>query len=274
MKYLLAAIAAMAILATTSHAEIKTETVEYQAGDAKFQSVLVYDDAVAEKRPGVVVYPEWWGLDDYAKRRARMLAELGYVAMAVDVYGNGQTTEDPQKAGKMAAALKAGDRKALRQRASAGLEELKRNPRVDPTKLGAIGYCFGGATAIELARSGADVKAVVTFHAALDSPNPADGRNIKGRLLVCHGGDDSFVTQKDIEAFQQEMRQNKVDWQMNIYGNAVHSFTNPGADKHGIPGIAYNPKADQRSWQAMREVFDEVLGRPQTSAAGAARQKD
>jgi dienelactone hydrolase len=259
MKYVLAAIGAMVFLSGAARGAIKSENVEYRVGDVTFKSVVVYDDAGGAKRPGIVVYPEWWGLTDYAKHRAQMLAELGYVAMAVDLYGNAQTTEDPAQAGKWAGALKA-DRKVLRERANAGLEQLKKNPHVDPGKLGAIGYCFGGATAIELGRGGADVKAIVTFHAALDSPNPADGKNIKGRLLVCHGGDDTFETPKDVEAFEQEMRQNHVDWQMNIYGGAVHSFTNPGADKHGIPGIAYNAKADERSWRAMKDVFQEVFG--------------
>ncbi|HEY8751330.1 MAG TPA: dienelactone hydrolase family protein [Tepidisphaeraceae bacterium] len=261
MKYVLAAIGMMLVLSGAARAAIKSEPVEYRLGDMTFKSVIVYDDAVSGKLPGIAVYPEWWGLDDYAKHRAQMLAELGYVAIAVDLYGNGQSTQDPAQAGKWAGALKA-DRKVLRDRANAGLEQLKKNSRVDGAKLGAIGYCFGGATAIELGRSGADVKAIATFHAALDSPSPADGKNIKGRLLVCHGGDDTFETPKDIEAFEQEMRQNHVDWEMNVYGGAVHSFSNPGADKHGIPGIAYNAKADQRSWQAMRTLFEEVFGNP------------
>jgi len=262
MKNAIAAIGVMVILsAAMAHGAIKTENVEYRVGDTTFKSVVVYDDAGSDKRPGIVVYPEWWGLNDYAKHRAHMLAELGYVAMAVDLFGNGQTTEDAATAGKWAGALKA-DRKVLRERANAGLEQLKKNPHVDASKLGTIGYCFGGSTAIELGRSGADVKAIVTFHAALDSPTPADGKNIKGRLLVCHGGDDNFESPKDLAAFQDEMRQNHVDWQMNIYGGAVHSFTNPDADKHGIPGIAYNQRADERSWQAMKTVFQEVLGGP------------
>jgi dienelactone hydrolase len=259
MKCVVAAIAACAMFSTMTHAAIKSEPVEYRVGDVTCKSVIVYDDTATGKRPGIAVYPEWWGMDDYAKHRAAMLAELGYVAIAVDLYGNGQTTSDPAEAGKLSGALKS-DRKLLRERANAGLDQLKKNAHVDASKLGAIGYCFGGATAIELGRSGADVKGIVTFHAALDSPNPADGKNIKGRLLICHGGDDTFETPKDIEAFQQEMRENHVDWEMNVYGGAVHSFSNPSADKHGIPGIAYNAKADQRSWAAMQAVFEQVFG--------------
>jgi len=271
MKYVLSAIAALILAPSLARAAVKTETVQYQVGGTQFQSFIAYDDAAQGKRPGVVVFPEWWGMNDYVKHRAHMLAELGYVALAVDLFGNGKTTEDAAEAGKLAGALKA-DRNVLRQRANAGLEQLKKNPHVDAAKLATTGYCFGGVAALELARSGADVKAVVTFHAALDSPDPTAGKNIKGRVLVCHGGDDTFVAPKDVEAFEQEMRQNKVDWQMNVYGNAVHSFTNPGADKHGIPGIAYNANADHRSWQAMRDVFDAVFGAP--TPAGDAPRKD
>ena len=265
MKFVPAAIMGVLLACSTSlNASVKTEVIRYRVGDTEFQSFLAYDDAAQDKRPGILVCPEWWGLNEYAKHRAQMLTQLGYVALAVDLFGNGMTTEDPQVASKTAGALKA-NRQLLRQRVNAGLDQLKQNPHVDPRRLGVIGYCFGGTTALELARSGADVKAVVTFHAGLDSPNPSDGRNIKGTVLVCHGGDDTFSSQKDIEAFQQEMRQNHVDWQMNVYGGAVHSFTNPGADKHGIPGIAYNARADRRSWAAMQMVFNEVFpgnGRP------------
>jgi dienelactone hydrolase len=259
MKYLLAAIVTVHVLALTTEAAVKTETVTYQAGAVTCKGFLAYDDAVSGKRPGIVIYPEWWGLNDYARHRAQMLAQLGYVALAADLFGNGQTTEDPGQAGKLAGALKS-NRQVLRQRANAALDQLKNSPHVDPAKLAAIGYCFGGTTAIELGRSGAPVKAIVTFHAGLDSPNPTDGKNLKGKVLICHGGDDTFTSQKDLDAFEQEMRQNHVDWQMNVYGNAVHSFTNPGADKHGIPGIAYNPEADRRSWQAMQMLFSEAFG--------------
>lgn len=261
MKFIVAAIVAAIVWPGAIEAAVRTEPVNYQVGNIKCQGFLAYDDQAQGKRPGIVVCPEWWGLTDYAKHRAQMLAQLGYVALAVDLFGNGKTTEDPQEAAKLAGALKA-NRQVLRQRVNAGLEQLKRNPRVDTARLGAIGYCFGGTTAIELARSGADVKAVVTFHAGLDSPNPSDGKNIKGSILVCHGGNDTFTSQKDFEAFEDEMRQNNVDWQINIYGGAVHSFTNPGADKHGIPGIAYNARADKRSWEAMQLFFEDAFGLP------------
>lgn len=259
MKFAVAAIAAMLVLSTGSHAAIKTQAVKYQQGDAQLQGYLAYDDAVQGKRAGVLVVPEWWGLTDYAKHRAQMLAQLGYVALVADMYGNGQTTNDPKQAGQWAGALK-GNRALLRQRVGAALEQLKANPMVDPQKTAAIGYCFGGTSVIELARSGADVKGVVGFHAGLDSPNPADGKNIKGKVLICMGANDTFTSPQDMQAFEDEMRQNHVDWEMNLYGNAVHSFTNPEADKHGIPGIAYNAEADRRSWQAMQDLFHELFG--------------
>jgi len=261
MKIILAAMIAAVLIPTCAMAAIKTQTVEYQAGNVRCQGFLAFDDAIQGKRPGILVCPEWWGLNDYAKHRAQMLAQLGYVAFAADLFGKGKTTENPQEAGQLAGALKS-NRQVLRQRANAAIEQLRNNPNVDPSKLGAIGYCFGGTTAIELARSGADVKAIVTFHAGLDSPNPADGKNIKASILVCHGGNDTFTSEKDLDAFEDEMRQNHVDWQMNVYGGAVHSFTNPGADKHGIPGIAYNKTADVRSWEAMQLFFDRAFGLP------------
>ena len=259
MKFAIPAMVGLMLTTTMASGAVKTRTVDYEQGGVKLQGFLAWDDAAQGKRPGVIVCPEWWGLNDYAKYRAEKLAQLGYVALAVDLYGDGKTTEDPKQAGTWAGALK-GNRALLRERVNAGLAELKKNESVDPQKLAAIGYCFGGTTAIELGRSGADVKAIVTFHAGLDSPSPADGKNIKARLLVCHGGNDGFTSEKDLDAFENEMRENHVDWQMNIYGGAVHSFTNPNADKHGIAGIAYNAEADRRSWQAMQEFFKDALG--------------
>ena len=259
MKYIALAMIVALLCPALTHAAIKTEEVMYSVGGVNLKSTIAYDDTISGKKPGIVVLPEWWGMNDYVKHRAHMLAELGYVAIAADMFGDAKVTNDPGEAGKWAGGLK-NNRAELRTRVNAALDQLKRNPHVDTTKLGAIGYCFGGTCAIELARSGADIRAVVTFHAGLDSPDPAAGKNIKARILVCHGGDDVFSPAKDIEAFEQEMRQSKVDWQMNVYGNAVHSFSNPDADKHGIPGIAYNAEADHRSWAAMQALFNEAFG--------------
>jgi dienelactone hydrolase len=245
-------------MATGAQAAIRTEKVVYRHGDTELVGFLAYDDAVKGTRPGVLVAPEWWGLNDYARRRAEQLAGLGYVAFALDMYGKGKTTSDPKEAGQLAGTFR-NDRRLMRARASAGLDVLKNRPQVDPARLAAIGYCFGGTVVLELARSGADLKGVVSFHGGLATPNPADAKNIKGKVLVLHGADDTFESSAEIAAFQEEMRQARVDWQMVYYGGAVHSFTNPDADRAGIKGVAYNEAADRRSWQAMRDFFAEIF---------------
>ncbi|KAF0220870.1 MAG: dienelactone [Geobacteraceae bacterium] len=258
MKTLAGGLLMAALMAASAQAAIRTQKVEYRHGDATLQGYLAYDDAVTGKRPGVLVAPEWWGLNDYAKGRAEQLARLGYVVFATDMYGKGKTTTDPKEAGQLAGLFR-NDRKLMRARAAAGLDILRNRPQVDTTRIAAIGYCFGGTVVLEMARSGADLKGVVSFHGGLATSNPADARNIKGKVLVLHGADDTFESPAEIAAFQDEMRQAKVDWQMNYYGGAVHSFTNPAAGRVGIKGVAYNEAADRRSWQAMRDFFDEIL---------------
>jgi len=206
----------------------------------------------------VLVVHEWWGLNDYAKRRAEELARLGYVAFALDMYGKGKATTDAKEAGRLSGMFK--DNRPLgRARAAAGLDVLRSRPQVDPARLAAIGYCFGGTVVLELARSGADLKGAASFHGSLATPNPADAGNIKGKVLVLHGADDPFESSAEVATFQDEMRQANVDWQMNIYGGAVHSFTNPDSGRAGIKGVAYNEAADRRSWQALRAFFDEIF---------------
>jgi dienelactone hydrolase len=242
-------------------ATVTTENVDYKIGGKDFRGFLAYDNSITDKVPGVLVAPEWWGLNAYVKGRAQQLAKLGYVAFVLDPYGDGKVTTDPKEAGKWAGALRGGDRKELRERANAALDLLKRNEHVDPEKVAAIGYCFGGTAALELARSGAELAGVVSFHGSLGTPHPEDAKNIKGKVLICHGADDTFESPEEIAGFQQEMRDAKVDWQMNIYSGAVHAFTNPDADKFGIKGIAYNESADHRSWQAMKDFFSELFGK-------------
>lgn len=272
MKFGWMALAALVGFGATNlaRAEIKTEIVKYKAGVIEAQGYLAYDDAIKGKRPGVLIVPEWWGLDDYPKGRARQLAALGYVAFVADMYGNGMTTQDPKQAGAWAGGLKAGERKELRGRVRAGLAVLRRSPDVDPSHLAAIGYCFGGTTALELARSGADVQAIVCFHGGLDTAMPAVAGQIKAKVLVCHGGDDKFESPESIAAFENEMNAANVDWEMNVYSHAVHAFTNPAADGHHIPGIAYNKEADQRSFTAMIALFNEVFGPAPAMPAGQA----
>jgi dienelactone hydrolase len=239
-------------------AAVKTEVIEYKQGDTTCEGFLAYDDALKDRRPGVLIVHEWTGLNDYAKQRAEQLAKMGYVAFALDIYGKGVRASNPMEAAKLAAIYK-GDRKLMRARAAAGLEVLKKQPLTDPGRVAVIGYCFGGTTALELARSGADVVGVVSFHGGLDTPTPEDAKNIKGKVLVLHGADDPHVPAKDVAAFEEEMRKGGVDWQLIKYGGAVHTFTRPSAGSDTSTGSAYNEKADKRSWQAMQDFFAEIF---------------
>jgi dienelactone hydrolase len=241
-----------------AHAEVKTEVVEYRHGDVVLEGYLAYDDAFQGKRPGVLVVHEWMGHNPYVRKRAEQLARLGYVAFALDMYGKGVLAKDAKEAAALAG-IYMGDRKRMRARAAAGLDVLRSRPEADPARLAAIGYCFGGTTVLELARSGADLVSVVSFHGGLDTPTPEDARNIKGRVLALHGGDDPFAPIKQVEAFQEEMRKGGVDWQFVSYGGVVHSFTNPESGNDNSKGVAYNERADRRSWEAMKAFFAETL---------------
>jgi len=251
---------ALSILASglPALAAIQTRTIEYKQGDTTLEGVLVYDDAIQGKRPGVLIVHQWLGITDYEKHRAEMLAKLGYVAFCADIYGKGVRPKDTSESGPLASRYKA-DRPLLRARVNAGLEVLKKNQFADPSRIAAIGYCFGGTTVLELARSGADLAGVVSFHGGLDSPTPADGANIKCKVLACHGADDPFVKTKDLTAFETEMRDHKVDWQLVSYGGAVHSFTQPMAGNDNSKGAAYNERADKRSWEAMKQFLAELF---------------
>jgi dienelactone hydrolase len=212
-----------------------------------------------EFRPGVLLIHDWTGLQGYAKQRAKRIAnELGYVCFAADVYGKGVRPENPKECGVQAGIYR-GDRTLFRQRLNDALAQLRSLPGCQPDQILAIGYCFGGTGVIELARSGADVLGVVSFHGGLDSPKPADGENIRSKILVLHGADDPFVSKENIEAFVKEMNQWNVDWQMVSYGGAVHSFTKKEAGDNKASGAAYHPEADRRSWKHMKQFFAEVL---------------
>jgi dienelactone hydrolase len=243
--------------ALSAHAKIVTQLVEYKQDDTTLEGYLAYDDSVSGKRPGVLVVHQWLGLTDYEKHRADQLAALGYVAFCADIYGKGAGPKNVQEAGALAGKYK-GDRALLRDRVKAGLEVLEKNKLVDPKRIAAIGYCFGGTTVIELARSGADLAGIVSFHGGLDSPTPADGKNIKCKVLVQAGADDPFQKPEDLTAFESEMRDSKVDWEITFYGNAVHAFTQPDPG-FSNPGAKYNEKADKRSWQAMKTFFAEIF---------------
>ena len=257
MKPLLSTCLSLA-LAASARAAIHTETVEYRQGDTVLEGWVAWDDAVAGQRPGVLVLHQWKGLTDYEQKRAVMLAKLGYVALAADLYGKGVRPTDNQAAGAESGKLRA-DRPLLRERAQAGLEALKKQPLTDPRRVAAIGYCFGGTAVIELARNGAELAGVVSFHGGLDSPTPADGKNIRCKVLALHGADDPFVSAKDLAAFEEEMRGAGVDWQLIKYGGAVHSFTDENADRLKMRGVAYNATTDRRSWEHLKLFFAELF---------------
>lgn len=242
-----------------AHAEVRTETVEYAHGDVVLEGVLAYDDSAAGPRPGVIVVHEWKGLGPYAVRRAEQLAQLGYIALAADMYGKGVRAKDHTEAATLSGIYRS-DRRLMRERIAAALETLRRHPLTDPHRIAAIGYCFGGTSVLELVRSGADVVGVVSFHGALDTPTPEDDRNIKGRVLVLTGGADPHVLPEQVAAFEQEMKQAGADYRVVVYEGAVHSFTVPEAGTDPTKGAAHHPEADQRSWDAMREFLQEVFG--------------
>jgi dienelactone hydrolase len=245
------------LVALPASAEVVTKTVEYSQGDARLKGYLAYDDSVEGTRPGVLVVHEWWGLNDYAKSRARQLAGQGYVALAIDMYGDGKNTADPAQAKEWSGHLRGSP--LLRERARAGYETLVDLPMVNPDRVGAIGFCFGGTTVLELAYSGLPVDGVVSFHGGLTIPSEQDLSRMEADVLVLHGAEDGFVKPETIAEFQRTLSEAGIDWQMIYYGGAVHSFTNPEADKVGNPNIAYDEEAAKRSWRAMLDFFDETL---------------
>lgn len=256
MKQICLTLIAMTLMGS-ARAEIRTETIEYKQGDVTLEGFHAYDDSIQGKRPAVLIVHQWKGLGDYEKKRAEMLAKLGYNVFAADIYGKGIRPASPKEAGALAGKYKS-DRALLRERVKAGLAALRKNDMTDPKKVAAIGYCFGGTTVLELARSGADLSGVVSFHGGLSSPNPADAKNIKAKVLVLHGADDPHVM-PEVPDFQEEMRKAGVDWEFVSYGGAVHSFTDWNAGNDNSKGAAYNEKADKRSWEAMKEFFAEIF---------------
>lgn len=242
---------------------MNTETFQYKDGSTVCIGYLACPGTPGP-HPGILIAHEGPGLNDHARSRAKMIAELGYVALAADLYGNGQIGKSPDETMALMSPLR-DDPPRLRARVRAGLDALANLPQVDEFRLGAIGYCFGGLAVLELARSGAPVAATVSFHGLLGTKNPDDARNIKGKILVCTGSDDPFVPVEQVQSFQQEMSQAGVDWQVITYGGAKHAFTNSAAALAGRPGLAYHAAADARSWEAMRAFLLEVLNPMQPS---------
>src|SRR5580700_3265757 len=236
-----------------------TQDITYRDGAASLRGFLAYDDTARDRRPDVLVVHEGLGLNDQVMERARMIAGLGYVALAADMFGERRQAGDLQEARALIAPLR-DDPPKLRARGRAALATLAASPQVDAAKLGAIGFCFGGAVVLELARDGADLKAVVSFHGVLTTQTPAVAGNVKASVLVCTGADDPLAPPEQVSAFEGEMRAAQVpDWQVISYGNTLHGFTNPAADGSMMRTALYNEQADRRSWTAMRSLFDEVF---------------
>ena len=262
MKRLYGMFMVIAVLAFGSLAEAKVVTKEVPYGHNKVKLVgyLAYDDAAKGKRPGVLVVHEWWGLNEYAKKRARQLAGIGYVAFAVDMYGGGKVTTHPQQAGEWTKMI-TGNVSQWQERANAGLDVIKKDPHVDPKRIAAIGYCFGGATVQQMAYSGADLRGVVSFHGSPLPVPEGQAKQVKAKILILHGASDPLVKDAQIQNYVAAMEKSGLDWQMIFYGGAKHSFTNPDADKAGMDALKYSPSADKRSWEHMKLFFNEVLSK-------------
>jgi dienelactone hydrolase len=235
------------------------KAMTYQAGHVLGEGFHVYDDKVEGKRPAVLIVHQWTGLSDYEKMRARMLAELGYNVFALDIYGQGVRPQPPA-AGQEAGKYK-GDRALYRQRLQAGLAVLVKDERTDAARVAVIGYCFGGTGALELARSGAKLVGAVSFHGGLESPTPADAKNIVAEVLVLHGDIDPFVPEAEVAGFEKEMQAAKVSYHLVRYPGAVHAFTQKMAGNDPAKGAAYDAKADAASWEEMRRFFDRVFAK-------------
>lgn len=261
MKQAMTILMALAVTLAGAGAGLVEKVVEYEAGGVRLEGFHVYDGAVEGKRPAVLVIHQWTGLSEYEKRRARMLAELGYNVFAADIYGAGIRPKPPES-GKEAGRYK-GDRALYRARLMAGLEVLKSDERTDPARVAAIGYCFGGTGVLELARAGAEVAGVASFHGGLDAAAgmQAEAGGVKAKVLVLHGAVDPYVPAEQVAAFEKEMTAAKADWQLVSYGGAVHSFTHREAGNDPSKGAAYDEAADRRSWEAMKAFFAEIFAK-------------
>lgn len=244
-----------------AEAKIIGKNVDYSAQGVMLKGYVAYDDKIEGTRPGILVVHEWWGLNDYTRKRAQMLAKLGYTALAVDMYGEGKQAMHPEDAKAFSSAVMK-DFDSAKARFLAAMELLKKQPTVDADQIAAIGYCFGGGVVLNMARQGVDLKGVVSFHGSLGAVKPAEPGMIKSKIRVYTGADDKFVPLESVAAFEKEMIDAKADFQVISYPGAVHAFTNPEATKLGkkfkLP-LAYNAKADKESWEEMKKFFDANL---------------
>jgi dienelactone hydrolase len=260
MKPLAVALLSFLIVVPLARATLVTQTVDYaDEKGAPLEGFVVYDDAISSPRPGVIVVHDWRGITDYTHLRAEMLARLGYIAFAADIYGKGVHPQSIPEYQKQTSIYK-GDRALYRQRLRAAYQAFLKQPLLDSTQMAAIGYCFGGTGVIEMARDGLPLKGVVSFHGGLDARPLSPGATIKAKVLALCGADDPYEKPADLAAFEQQLRENNVDYQIVSYGHAVHAFTDKGVDALNQPGAKYNAAADKHSWQAMRDFFGEIFG--------------
>jgi len=249
-------------ISTAANAGIQTKEIEYAAGGASLKGYLAFDDSIATKRPGILVVHEWWGHNEYARRRARMLAKLGYTALAVDMYGDGKLAEHPKEAGEfMRAAFK--NFEATKAKFAEAMKILQAHATVDPGRIAAIGYCFGGAVSLRIARGGANLAGVVGFHSALPLEPPMSKGKVTAPILVINGAEDPFLAPQTVAQFVQQMVEANADFTYMSLPGVRHSYTNPRADqlnkKFNIPGLKYDKQADRRSWQAMQQFFNRIF---------------
>ena len=261
MKRFSLVVASLLFFASSATAALKTESVTYSNNGTELKGYVAYDDSFKGKRPGVLVVHEWWGHNEYPRERARMLAKEGYVAFSLDMYGQGKTADHPDDAGKFSGEVKK-NMDVAEARFRAALQQLKNHPLTEDDDIAAIGYCFGGGVVLEMARRGVDLDGVASFHGSLGTSNPAKPGDIKAKIRVYNGADDPFVKPEAIKNFKQEMDAAGADYRFINYAGAKHSFTNPGADENGkkfnLP-LAYNEKADKKSWKDLQKFFDKIF---------------
>lgn len=261
MMRIVGTVCSLLFVAAAAHGEIVGKTVEYASGGTTMKGYLAYDDRLPGKRPGILVVHEWWGHNEYARKRARMLAGLGYVALAVDMYGEGRQADHPDDAGKFSGEIRK-NKDLGRERFLAARNALEDQTITDPGRIGAIGYCFGGGVVLQMARDGMDLAGVASFHGGLATDAPARPGAVKAKILVLTGADDKFVPPEQVEAFRQEMKAAGADFRIVSYPGALHSFTNPDADEYAkrfnMP-VAYNADADEKSWAEMQKFFRDIF---------------
>jgi dienelactone hydrolase len=253
------------LLPALAHAEVKTREIEYKQGQTTLQGFLAWEDTVKGMRPGVLVVHEWWGLNDHAREQAKRLAAAGYLAFAIDMYGKGKLATHPNDAKAFVAEATASPA-TEKARFDAALAVLKKQPQVNPKQIGAVGYCFGGGVALDMARAGEPLAFVATFHGSLAAKEPAKKGAVKARLLILHGADDPMVDAKAVSAFKEEMTNAGAKYDIIEYQGAKHAFTNPDAGKFGVPGLEYNAKADQESFAALLKMLNDLFGPAKTAA--------